>query len=197
MATNEWLPRCILDGMIARQKVELLLLAGVVGVSRFAFRSHDLYDLDSVNFALALKHFDPRLHQPHPPGYYLYIWLGRSVNFLVHDANLALVLLSIAASCGVVMLVYKMALEWFGVREARFAGVKFLFSPLAWFHGVVALTYSVEAFFSALMGYLCWQVVSGELGLIVPAGVMLGVSAGVRQSSLLFLGPIFLYSIRR
>jgi hypothetical protein len=182
--------------MTGRVRVDMLLLAGAVGASRLLFRSHDLYDLDSVNFALAIGHFSPRVHQPHPPGYFLYILLGRVLNFVVHDANLALVLLSIAASCGVVILVYKMALDWFGPREARFSGLIFLFSPLAWFHGIVALTYSVEAFFSALLGYLCWRIECGELAVIVPAGVVLGVSAGVRQSSLLFLGPLFLYSIR-
>ena len=183
--------------MINRQKLDLLLLVSAVGVSRFAFRSHDLYDLDSVNFGLAIGRFDPRVYQPHPPGYFLYILLGRLLNFLVHDANLALVLLSIAASCGVIVMIYKMALDWFGPREARFSSLLFLFSPLAWFHGIVALTYSVEAFFSALLGYLSWRMECGSLGLIVPAGVILGISAGVRQSSVLFLGPMFLFSLRR
>jgi len=178
-------------------RLDLLLLAGAVGLSRIAFRSHDLYDLDSVNFALAIGRFDPSVHQPHPPGYFLYILLGRLLNYVVHDANLALVLLSIGASCGLVVMIYKMALEWFAQREARFTGLIFLFSPLAWFHGVVALTYSVEAFFSALLGYLCWQIESGRQASLLPAGIILGVSAGVRPSSLLFLGPIFLYSIRR
>ena len=182
--------------MNSRHKLELLLLVSAVGVSRFAFRSHDLYDLDSVDFALAIQRFDPRAYQPHPPGYYLYILLGRLLNFVVHDANLALVLLSIAASCGVILLIYRMAMDWFGPREARFSSLIFLFSPLAWFHGIVALTYSVEAFFSALLGFLCWRVECGTLGLIVPAGVVLGLSAGVRQSSLLFLGPLFLFSLR-
>jgi hypothetical protein len=38
----------------SRQKIELSLLAGAVVVSRFVFRSHFLYDLDSVNFALGM-----------------------------------------------------------------------------------------------------------------------------------------------
>jgi hypothetical protein len=59
-----------------RPKLELYLLAGAVAVSRFAFRSHDLYDLDSVNFALGIGRFDPTVHQAHPPGYFLYICLG-------------------------------------------------------------------------------------------------------------------------
>jgi hypothetical protein len=175
----------------------LCLLSSAVAVSRFAFRSHDLYDLDSVNFALGMARFDPRVHQPHPPGYFLYVCLGRVLNFLVHDANLALVLVSILASMACVALIYKLALEWFGGRAAMFAGLLFLFSPLAWFHGTVALTYSVEAAASALVGTLCWRIERGRFGFIVPTAMVLGVTAGIRPSSILFLGPLFLFSLRR
>jgi hypothetical protein len=89
-----------------------------------------------------------------------------------------------------------MSVEWFGLSEARFASTMFLFSPLSWFHGIVALTYSVEAFFSALVGYVCWRVNYGNLALIAPAGFLLGISAGIRPSSLLFLAPLFFYSLR-
>ncbi len=141
--------------------------------------------------------FDPRTHQPHPPGYFLYICMGRMINFFVHDANLALVLLSIAAGMGTVILIYLLALEWFGERAAIFAGLFFLFSPLAWFHGTVALTYGIEAFFSALMGYMCWHIDRGKAKSILPTAILLGISAGIRPSSLLFLGPLFLFSLRR
>jgi hypothetical protein len=168
-----------------------------VAISRWAFRSHFLYDLDSVNFALAMGRFDPRAHQPHPPGYFLYICLGRLLNTVFHDANLALVVLSILASCGAMLVIYKMTMEWFGPVAALFAGLLFLFSPLAWFHGTVALTYIVETFFSGLLGYLCWRVSCGSQGFILPAALTLGISAGVRPSSLLFLAPLFLFSLRK
>jgi len=173
------------------------LLATGVAVSRFAFRSHYLYDLDSVNFALAIGRFDPQVHQPHPPGYFLYICLGRLLNYLVHDANLALVLLSILAGIATVALIYLLALEWFGPRAATFAGLLFLFSPLAWFHGTVALTYGIEAAASALMGFLCWRIERGKAAYTVPTAVVLGITAGIRPSSILFLGPLFLFSLRR
>ncbi len=184
------------QGVTFRQKLELYLLAGAVAISRFAFRSHDLYDLDSVNFALGIGRFDPTVHQAHPPGYFLYICLGRLVNYLVHDANLALVLVSIAASVATVMLIYRLAYEWFGPGAAAFAGLLFLFSPLAWFHGTVALTYSVEAAASALLGFLCWRIERGARSFIVPTAIVLGITAGVRPSSILFLGLLFLYSLR-
>jgi 4-amino-4-deoxy-L-arabinose transferase-like glycosyltransferase len=159
--------------MSSRSRLEILLLIAATAVTRFAFRSHFLYDLDSLGFALGVEHFDPRVYQPHPPGYVLYVCLGKLFHALIHDVNLALVLLGIAASCGAAALIYRIAQEWFGIEAARFAGLVFLFSPLAWFHGAVALTYIVEAFFSALIGYLCWKIESGNWRLILPTSLIL------------------------
>jgi 4-amino-4-deoxy-L-arabinose transferase-like glycosyltransferase len=195
----------------SREKWDVGILAIAVAFTRLAFRSHDLYDIDSVNFALGIGRFDPRTYQPHPPGYFLYVLLGRAINLLFHDPNLALVLLSVASSIGVVTLTYLTALDWFDRRSAQLAGLLYLFSPLAWFHGTVALTYSIESFFSALLGYLCWKICQAgsahthlnanernlSVVLVSGAGFLLGIAAGIRPSSLLFLGPIFLYSLRR
>ncbi len=182
--------------MSFKQRLEPFLFVLGVVVSRFLFRSHKLYDLDSVNFALALERFDPRVHQPHPPGYPLYIAMARGLNSICHDANLALVILSITASCGTIFYIYKLASAWFGLNEARIASLLFLLSPSAWFHGTVALTYSLEAFFSAVLGYLCWGIEEAKVQWILPAAVVLGFSAGVRPSSILFLGPLYIYSLR-
>ena len=147
--------------------------------------------MDSVNFALALKRFDPVAYQPHPPGYFLYVCLGRLANLIFPDANTALVAISIIFSCGAVAMIYLLAENWFGATPARFAGLIFLFSPLAWFHGAVALTYIVEAFFSALIGYLCWR----RQG--IAAAIALGIAGGFRPSSILFLAPLLLFSLRK
>ena len=192
-----WWSNCSSTSVIPRRWLEPAFLSCAVALTRFAFRSHYLYDIDSVNFGLALDRFDPHAHQPHPPGYFLYVCLGRLFNAWFHDANTSLVALSIAASCATVVLVWMLAREWFGSRAATCAGIIFLVSPLAWFHGTVALTYSVEAFFSALVGYLCWRVYAGSFGFVVPAAVALGIAAGIRPSGLLFLAPLFLFSLLR
>jgi Gpi18-like mannosyltransferase len=178
------------------RKTDVAALIAGTGLSRFAFRSHYLYDIDSVNFALALKRFDTTVHQPHPPGYFLYICLGRLASLIFHDANSALVAISIFFSCAAVAIIYVLTDSWFGRGAARFAALIFLFSPLAWFHGTVALTYIAEAFFSALVGYLCWRVDGGDACSVVPDAAAVGVAAGFRPSSILFLAPLLLYSLR-
>ena len=44
------------------------------------FPPASLEDLDSINFALGLHQFDVAQHQPHPPGYPVFIVIGRLVN---------------------------------------------------------------------------------------------------------------------
>jgi hypothetical protein len=182
--------------MTPRQALDTVILIAATALTRFVCRSHYLYDIDSVNFALALKRFDPSVHQPHPPGYFLYVCLGRLANLLFHDANAALVAISIVFSCGAVAMIYVLAHHWFGRNAALFAGLIFLFSPLAWFHGTVALTYVVEAFFSALTGYLCWRIRCGAARFILPGAMVVGVAAGFRPSSPLLLAPLLLFSLR-
>ncbi len=176
---------------------DFVSLALAIGVTRLIFRSRYLYDLDSVNFALALKRFDVSVHQPHPPGYFLYVCLGRLFLRLFPEPNTALTAISVLASCGFAVALYFLADQWFGRRAAVWAVLLLMVSPLAWFHGIVALTYIVEGFLSACLGYLCWQTWSGRAGYVVPSAVALAVSAGFRQSSALLLGPLWLLSLRR
>jgi len=195
-------PDCTLSGLISSltHKARAWNLYPVLGVlavalTRILFRSHLLYDLDSVNFALGILRFDPASHQPHPPGYFLYVCLARLVNRLLADPNAALVAISIAASCGAVWVIYLLTKEWFDDRAARISMVLFLCSPLGWFHGIVALTYMVEGFFSALVGYLCWRAYSGNVKFAIPAAITLGIAAGFRPSIALMLAPLWLLSL--
>ena len=52
----------------------LLLLAGVFA-TRLPFLMHGLDEWDSTNFALSLVRFDVLVHQPHPPGQWVYVRL--------------------------------------------------------------------------------------------------------------------------
>ena len=169
-----------------RRGFDRFALFGIVAVAltRILFRSRMLYDLDSVNFALGMLRFDPAAHQPHPPGYFLYVSLAALVQRFFENPNDALVAISIAASCGTAWMIYLLSREWFGRDTARIAMLLFLFSPLCWFHGIVALTYIVEAFFSAWIGYWCWRVYQGK-GTDSPfrLSIAFGVAAGFRPST--------------
>lgn len=49
-----------------------------VGAGHLGRLPSTLEDIDSVNFALGVRDFDPGRHRPHPPGYPIYIALGKA-----------------------------------------------------------------------------------------------------------------------
>jgi hypothetical protein len=52
-------------------------LALIFALAHVPFLATSLEDIDSVNFALGVRHFDVATHRPHPPGYPVYILAGK------------------------------------------------------------------------------------------------------------------------
>src|SRR5688572_6529392 len=62
-------------GRWSLEVVPWLVAAAYVAAHLFTL-APSLEDIDSINFALGLRDFDPAQHQPHPPGYPIYIAAG-------------------------------------------------------------------------------------------------------------------------
>src|SRR5207344_1777646 len=92
----------------------------IIGVGLyFTTRTKVAYLWDSVEFALAITDYNVVLSQPHAPGYFLYVMLGRLVNVLVGDPHASLVWMSIVGGAGLVGVTYLLGTALFG----RTAGV--------------------------------------------------------------------------
>jgi hypothetical protein len=164
--------------------------------TRVPFTSKYLLNMDSCQFALALEKFDITVHQPHPPGYFLYIILGRLLNFFIADPNTVFVTISVFFSGLTVASVYLLGKEMFEGKVGIVAALLALSSPSLWFHGEVSLTYIMEAFFSTLVALFCWRILKGQEKYLWIAVVTLGVAGGIRQNTPVFLLPVWLYSVR-
>ena len=152
--------------------------------------------MDSVQFALATGKFDVALHQPQPPGYFLYVMMGRFFLLFTKDENTAFITVSILFSALTVVGVYYLAKELFDTESAVAAAAIAITSPVFWLHGEVALSYAPEAFMSVLFALLCFKMQKGEGRLYWAAAVALAVSGGIRQNTMVFLFPLWLYSMR-
>jgi len=173
--------------------VTLFLL---VIITRVPFKSNLLYSMDSGHFALALEKFSVPVHQPHPPGYFLYVMLGRIFRFFTNDANHIFVSISIAFSAFAIVALYYLGKELHGRSTGILAAAIGITSPTLWFHGEVALTYAAEAFFSTLIAFLCWRTRSGKRSGLWLSAIAMGIAGGFRQDTPIFLFPLWLYSTK-
>lgn len=173
----------------------MFFLLGVL--TRLPFTSRLLYHWDSVNFALGMERFDVRLHQPHPPGYLLYVLMGRLLQAIFQDANTSLVVISLLFSGLTVAVVYLLARQIFDRQSALVAGLFTLTSPAVWFYGEVALTYILESFFVTAIALACLQALRGQRRMVYAAAILLGLAGGIRQTTLVLMLPLLAFVLLR
>ncbi|MGB6679920.1 MAG: glycosyltransferase family 39 protein [Candidatus Bathyarchaeia archaeon] len=177
----------------------VLILGLVIGTifSRVPFQAKDFTSFDAINYTMALSHFDMRLHQPHPPGYILYILLGRAFNLAFQDPRLALLWLSTITSGLAVLAVYLLGMEMFGRRAGVLAACFLAVLPFFWYYGEISAPYTIDLFFAALLGWLCYRALKldGEKHVYICA-LALGLAGAFRPQTMIFFFPLFLYSVR-
>lgn len=172
-----------------------IFLSILVILSRLPLTSKFLYEWDSASYALALEKYDILHQQPHPPGYILYVGLGKIVKYIFQDANMSLIFLSVFFSILTIILVYFLAKNIFNRKVAVAASILLTFNPLFWFYGEISSIYIFESFFAVLIAYLSYKVVLGDGSLVYPSALALGLAGGFRIDIVEFMFPLWLFCL--
>lgn len=159
-----------------------LLFAGLAALYAFT-RSHWLDDWDSVNFALALDDFDVLHHQPHPPGYPIYVAAGKLLYRVVADHAAALTLVSALAGAAVASMFYLLDRRQNDWQMALCATLIMALSPLYWLLSGLALTDMFGMVF--VLAFLLVEGTTpassgGQFARRVACGLIAGLSLGAR-----------------
>lgn len=168
-------------------------------VSRWPFRSRELFSWDSANFALATEHIDIAAHRPHPPGYLGYVLVARAFNTQLHDVNLSLVVWNIVATAiaAVVIVFFACATsrdERLAKRTAFASALVLMTSPLLWFYGEVAEIYVSEMLVVLLVVFCSWQATRTSRGWLW-CGAALACAVLFKVSSALLAVPCVLFGL--
>jgi hypothetical protein len=176
--------------------VSLLALLGCL--TRIPFAGKTLFHWDSINFALAIDKFNISLHQPQPPGYLLFVLLTRIVNVFFSDSQMTFIFMSIVFSILASVALYLLGKTMFNARVGLVSGLLFLFSPMFWFYSDISLpSRIIDAFLVTLIAFYFYKTSIGETKYVWIAAVLLGLSGGFRQQTLLFMAPLAVYAVRR
>ena len=118
----------------------LALWAAVFIAAHLPFLPPSLADLDSINFAFAVRDFDVTRHQPHPPGSPLYVGVAKVATAALHRAGDPLnvphalaIVNTLGAALALVALYWLARVLQFSTRRALAAAVVAGTVPLYWF----------------------------------------------------------------
>ncbi len=158
-----------------------LLLAAVVLPLYLLFRSISLDDFDSYSFALALGHFSLDLQQPQPPGFPVYIFLGRLLFALSGDVTAALTLLSALGGLIMALSLYGMGRMFTQGRPLAGVGAALLCSlaPMGWLTAEKALSDTPGLAMTLLAMWLLWRG-RDDWRWLGAGSLLLGLSFGLR-----------------
>ncbi len=172
-----------------------VVLAALTVLSRLPYRARLLYNWDAVQFALALQEYDVAKHQPHPPGYILYVALGRFAHAWLADPVSAYVALAVVFSGLGTFVVYFLARAVYDRPTALASSSLLAVSPLFWFYGSGGLIYAAEAVLASVVAYFAFRALRGSETDAWLAAAYLGLAAGLRQSLLVLLFPLWLGAV--
>ena len=156
-------------------------------MSRLPFCSQIMYHWDCVNFAMALEEFNLSKEQPHPPGYILYVYLGRLANLVVPDRVKVLILISVVSSALAVVALFYLGRAIFSRRVGVISALLLASSPLFWFYGEVSLPHPLDAFLITLSAWWLYRVMAGEHRYVIPTAVWLAVAGCFRQQTMVLM----------
>jgi hypothetical protein len=148
--------------------------------------------IDNVNLALSLEKFDPRIHQPQPPGYPFFVFLGRLINLVARDAERTFVAISLIVCALCLAASFVLARRMFSPWAGYAAVLLLLVNPVFWHSSLDGPLRPHLALFSLLTAYCCWRCWNGEKQFAIWGAVALGMGF-VRTSSRFF----FLFGLPR
>jgi hypothetical protein len=152
------------------------------------------FSIDNVNLAFSLEKFDPRIHQPQPPGYPLFVAAARLVNFAYHDAWRTFAALSILVSALSLWLAFLLGRRMFSTWAGAAGACLLLVNPVFWHAGLDGPLRPNLALFSLLTAYCCWRCWNGEKRFALWGAIALGIGGGFRPDILVYMFPLWLIS---
>jgi hypothetical protein len=183
----------------ARRLLAAAACAAAVLATRLPFVGGALDDVDAVNFALATRDFDPSLHQPHPPGYPVYVFAAQAATFGVADAGVgrALALLSALAQAALPLPLFALFTR-LGARPAVAAAATALtlLNPVVWINGVRPMSDSVGLLAVVAAQGMALRAAASGRGLVA-ASIAAGLAAGVRVQALALTLPAWTVALAR
>lgn len=168
--------------------------AVIVLITRLLTAPHTFWEHDELLFAEGVRKFQPLLYHPHPPGFPLYIGLGKAVDAVLHDPFLSLTAISVVSCVAGYAALCRAFGRLLGDRDLGAAGALLVyFSATVLVHGTLPMSDSPALMFFALAVLAASHVFDAESShAAVATAICCSAAIGVRPQYVVALAPFFI-----
>jgi hypothetical protein len=153
------------------------------------------FSIDNVNLAFALEKFDPKIHQPQPPGYLFFVLFARLANLVFHDVYQTFRIISLLVGAFTVGIAFLLGKRMFSYWAGVIGSLLLLVNPVFWQANIEGPLRPILAFFTVITAYCCWRCWNGEKRFATWGAIALGIGGGFRPDLIAFLLPLWLMSV--
>ena len=181
----------------SERRTDLLISASLFVISalaRLPFRGEHIFHRDSYALAAGAMF----TLTAHPPGFIGYCALVRTAYWLAGDVNLAFVIVNVLATGAATALAYLVTRDLFDRAAGLIGATLYATSLCTSYFSVVALSYAAEGAFATAAAWTGWlSIRRRSFPCLLMHSTVLAIGGSVRQTTLAFLLPLWLYVVWR
>lgn len=175
---------------------QLLFLIIAFFITTIPFVTTYPFNWDAAQFVLGVENYEVDMHQPHPPGYPLYIGVAKVLHILV-SSHTALIIETVLFALITVLVMYLLIFHiWKQRWLALTIALLWLVNPMFWMYRETALTYVIDScaiLLLLLLTYILFTTPPERSSRYAfYSAVALAILGGFRPSMIILLAPILI-----
>lgn len=170
----------------------LFYVLGILMRVPFLEKMHSHWD--GPQYTIAIVRYSLENHTPAPPGYPIYIALGKIAHVFISDLHTSILMVSLIGGGIGAAFFYILGLKFFNRYVGIISALLFLTGPVFFFFGITANPYGLLPITAGALALTVLQIKrKNKHGVLL--GVIYAISVGIRPQDAIFLTPLFIYGL--
>lgn len=150
---------------------------------------------DGPQYSIAVVRYSLEQSTPAPPGYPLYIALGKFFYLFLHDPHSAILAVSVFGSVMGAITLYFVCKNVYNKFTGIAATTIFLTGSTFYYFGITAYAYGLLTFTSAFLAFVVYRIYVKHKNDGFLLGLIFGICFGIRPQEVLQIAPLFLLGL--
>ncbi len=175
-----------------KNKFQIILFIIFI-ISAVFFSSHYLINWDAGQFALGTQNYDLNNHQPHTPGYFLFVKGAQVLNYIIGNINICFIIINLIAGALAIYFLYKLIVLISQNKKTSFIiTLLFIVNPVFWYYHNIANTYIFESLAIILTSLFTYKSFLGHKNSLIYNLGLIAVLMGFRPSIIIVTLPLLI-----